>query len=47
MLGVDDLFQNMGVAVVRVTLHEKDHILKSNGACYLTSILLLSFEIVC
>ena len=47
MLGVDDLFEDVRVAVVLVTLHEEHHIFESDEAGDLTSILLLDFKIVC
>jgi hypothetical protein len=47
MLGVDDLFQDMRVPVVLVTLHEEHNVLKSDEAGDLASILLLGFKIAC
>jgi hypothetical protein len=47
MLGVDNLFEDVRVAVVLVTLHEEHDVLESDESGDLASILLLSFKIVC
>ena len=45
MLRADDLLKDLGMAVVLIALHEKYKILESDDAGYLTSILLLSFQV--
>ena len=47
MLGVDDLFQDVRVPVVLVTLHEEHHVFQSDETGDLTGILLLGFKIAC